>query len=456
MKRWTAASLALVLMALAPLLAERQPDEEEQRALRQRVEQRFDVVPLTAGVALTPKRKTADVRLIEISDVGIAINGVPVTGRELRDRLGPDATMILQVSYLDAEGRRALFARQPPRDVPLERGVGAPAPPSAPAPLPPAVPRRDGRAEDRTQRSSGDRVRVFGSVEVPRGDEITGQVVAVFGSVKIDGTVGDQVVAVLGGVELGPNAIVRGDVVSVGGRVRRAPGAQVRGGVTEVSLANVPLQMSGDPWGDGWRPYHMFDVFGALPRLFGSAMRFVLLVLLAWVAYLIARSTVEASAERVSDNPVKAAFIGLLAQLLLLPLLLLTCIVLAISIIGIPLLLLVPFVILLLLAMAVAGFASSSYAVGRWGLRRLGVPPSSPYAVIAVGIFIVLLPLLVGRLFGLAGFPAAPVAWMFVALGVVIEFVTWSSGFGAVINNSFVRWQARRGVREPLPAPPVA
>ena len=65
---------------------------------------------------------------------------------------------------------------------------------------------------------------------------MTGQVVAVFGSVRVHGKVGDQVVAVMGSVLLGPDAVVGGDVVSVGGRVYREGGAETRGGVTEVAL----------------------------------------------------------------------------------------------------------------------------------------------------------------------------------------------------------------------------
>ena len=66
-------------------------------------------------------------------------------------------------------------------------------------------------------------MRVFGDVVVNEGEEVSGQVVAVLGSVRIDGEVSQQVVAVLGNVELGPRAVVHGDVVTVGGRLRKAP-----------------------------------------------------------------------------------------------------------------------------------------------------------------------------------------------------------------------------------------
>ena len=86
---------------------------EEQQALRARIEQRYDVVPLSGGVALTPKSPRGDVRLIEISDT-IAINGVQVSGRELRERVGADADTILRLSYLDRDDLRKLFARAAP------------------------------------------------------------------------------------------------------------------------------------------------------------------------------------------------------------------------------------------------------------------------------------------------------------------------------------------------------
>ena len=89
-------------------------------------------------------------------------------------------------------------------------------------------------------------------MNVGEDEEVSGQVVAVMGSVRIDGEVGDQVVAVLGSVDLGPRAVVRGDVVTVGGRLRKAPGAQVRGAVTEVSLGDPGMRVHLSPWFDGW------------------------------------------------------------------------------------------------------------------------------------------------------------------------------------------------------------
>ena len=156
--------------------------------------------------------------------------------------------------------RRALFAKpateqaQPPT---------APAPETAPGEPPAESTDRPHRVN---QRAGGDRVRIFGDVTVLEGEEVTGQVVAVIGSVRVDGEVGDQVVSVLGSVDLGPKAVVRGDIVSVGGRVRRAPGSQVGGAVTEVSLADARWDPRFQPWLREVGLISMFDGFRAVCR----------------------------------------------------------------------------------------------------------------------------------------------------------------------------------------------
>ena len=60
-------------------------------------------------------------------------------------------------------------------------------------------------------------------------------VVAIMGNVYVDAEV-RQVVAVLGNVELGPNAVVRRDVVSIGGQVQRDPKAIVRGSIPSIGI----------------------------------------------------------------------------------------------------------------------------------------------------------------------------------------------------------------------------
>ena len=446
MKSWLVVMLTMVLVAGT---AAGQPGTDDRNALRQRIEDHYEVVPLSEGVALRPRPSSPrlkDVRLIAIAGGTISINGTSVTGSELRERVGPDADAILRLSYLSPDEQRTLFAT----------GHG---PATGPAPRPETVepsqlplersePVRD-EPQHRARRAHGDRVRIFGDVAVQKDEQVTGQVVAVFGSVRVDGEVGDQVVSVFGSVDLGPSAVVRGDVVSVGGRVRRAPTAQVHAGVTEVSLSDSDLPFHIRPWFDGWGPFMWFDGFGAVPRLLGSGFRAVLLLLLTGIALVVAGRSVEASAERVSDNPVKTTLIGLIAEILIPPVIFLTAIVLAISIVGIPLLLLLPFLVLFLLLMALVGFAGTAAAIGRAVQRRLALGNAGTFASIGVGVLVILSPLLIGRVLALAGWPATPFSLLLVTAGFAVELLAWASGFGAVLTNAFTTVQARRALRTP-------
>jgi hypothetical protein len=163
---------------------------------------------------------------------------------------------------------------------------------------------------------------------------------------------------------------------------------------------------------------------------------------------------VEASAQRVADDPVQTTLIGLVAWVLLVPLFVLTAIVLAISLIGIPLLMLLPFAVVVLLVMALVGFSGTAYAVGQWARRRLGVATVSGFADICLGILIILLPLVLGRVIALGGWAFSPVVFALVATGLAVEFLAWASGFGAVLGNAFSRWQARRAAPH-MPPPPA-
>jgi hypothetical protein len=432
----TVFAVAVAVAAATVHAASPQVSADEQQALRTRIEQRYDIVPLSNGVGLRPKSPRGDVRLIEISDT-IAINGVPVSGRELRERVGADADAILQLSYLDAKTLRELSGPvAAEREIRPERE--SPLPPSAP-PVPEPPPRR-------VHRSSGDRVRIFGDAVVDEGEEVTGQVVAVLGSVVINGEVGNQVVAVLGSVDLGPHAVVHGDVVTVGGQLRRAAGSQINGAVTEVSLGDVGARIH-VPWLDGWGPVYVSGGFRPVARLIGTTFRFVLLALVACLALVVARRAVEGSAQRVTDDPVKTTLVGLAAWVLLVPLFVLTAIVLAVSLVGIPLLVLLPFGVVVVLLMAVVGFSGTAYAVGQWARRRFGIATTSGFADICLGILIILLPLLLGRVVALGGWTLSPVVFLLVATGLGVEFLAWASGFGAVLTNAFSRWQATRAAR---------
>ncbi|HEU4890789.1 MAG TPA: hypothetical protein VFT47_04525 [Vicinamibacterales bacterium] len=421
--------LATVLFNSQAAWTQARPDDR--RALREQLERKYDLVPLTDGVGLRPKAR-GDVRLVEVTAGTVAINGDVVTGRELRDRLGADADAVLRLSYLSTDELREVAAPPAP----------APAPP-APEPSLERTPSEPRPERDWRHRSHGDRIRIFGNVSVNQDEEIGGQAVAVFGSVRVDGKVDDQVVAVLGSVILGSDAVVGGDVVSVGGRVIRSPGAETRGSVTEVALTDSWVPFHG-PWSRGWEGAPFFFSFGAVPRLIGTGVRLSLLLLLTGVALLVARRSVDASAVRVAESPLKTTVVGLVAEVLVLPILVLTTIVLSISIIGIPLLLLLPFVVLALLVMALVGFTGTAAAIGNAVQRRYSPGAQTPYMAVVVGLLVILSPVLLGRLLAVVGWPVTPVSVLLVAIGFTLELLAWASGFGAMLGHAFSGWQARR------------
>ena len=417
MKRWTLilTTAALVSIAVVPALAQNVP--AEQRELRSRIEQHYEVVPSSNAISLVPKTAERDVRLIHISQGVIAINGVTVTGKELRDRLGDDAPFIVRLSYLSADERRDLFAR-------AEADPGD---------------RRPGQSNRR--RASRERVRIFGNINIEEEEEIDGQAVAVIGSVRVNGEVRQEVVAVLGSVELGPKAVVHGDVVSIGGRVRRAPGSQIGGAITEISLGDAAAHVNA-PW-VGSMSVAGFD---ELPRLFLSTFRLLLLIIVAGIAFVVARGTVEGSAQRAVDNTPKALLVGLAAELLFAPVLALTAVLLALSIIGIPLLLLLPFAVLVLILLALAGFTGTAAALGQAVRRRVGIAGEPGFLDVVAGVLVILSPVLIARMLALATWDN-PLSWILMLTGTGFEFLAWTTGFGAVLMNTFSRWRARRVAR---------
>jgi hypothetical protein len=421
--------------AAAAAVSQRAGEVRSLDVLRDRLEERYDVVPLSRGIALRSKGRRTPMLIEIMTDGEIAIDGEPMSGRELRARLGEDAELVLQVSYLDADERRALTR---------------PRAPAAPEP----APRREATAEPpveaeaptdrRARQHIGERVAVFGGVTVDRDQVVDGQVVTIFGSSRIDGEVNDQVVAVFGSVNLGPESRVDGDVTVVGGRLRRDQGSVVSGSVREIGLGGRPsVTLWEVPW---WDAFFLFDPFSHTARIVGTGFRLLLLLLLGSIALLIARDPVERIAGRVTAEPLKVAVVGVLAELLFLPALLLTCVIIAITVILIPLLLLVPFLIIGLLFVLLGGFIGAAYGVGRLATVRLGSDTEQPYAQLLLGLLIIFTPLLLARMFSLVGGSMHIFAGMLAAIAFLIEYVIWTMGFGAALVGAFGRWRSTRRV----------
>lgn len=287
---------------------------------------------------------------------------------------------------------------------------------------------------------------ILGSIDVGSDERVTDEVVAILGSVRVNGRVDGDVVAVGGSVTLGPEAFVAGDVVSVGGgvalgrdatvtgevtsvggRIRQEPGADIRGSVNEVALGHGPLMFVPGAWAG-----HA-DVFTGPFRLAGTLLRIALVLLLTLVVFLVASRPVERIARRAGDEPVLSGFVGLLAQVLFFPLLVLTIVVLAVSIIGIPLLFLVPFALVAALFAVLMGFTGVAQRVGRWAVG----PAQSQIVATAVGVVLVAAVTIVARTIWLLPGPFGAIGFIVMVLGIFVEYVAWTVGIGAAVLTRF-------------------
>src|SRR5437764_772552 len=157
-RRRVARLTGFAALSIAATAAQRAADQQEVRALRREIERRFDVLILREGLLLRPKAAISGVNAIEVTGDAISIDGAPVTGGELRQKLGADGDLVIQLSYLDSASRRSMFGQ-----------VESVAPP--PPPPPPVIERR------RFGHRRGDRVQIGSSVSVSDDESISGDVV---------------------------------------------------------------------------------------------------------------------------------------------------------------------------------------------------------------------------------------------------------------------------------------
>jgi ribosomal protein L18E len=407
------------------------------KTLRTQLQRRFDLLPIANGVVLKP-RFTTSVRSIEVTSAAIAVDGTPVTGPELRQKLGNDADLIFQLSYLDEASRRTLLglsetaattdqaANQPTNQTNQTNQKAAPE-------IAPDIARPKKRDA---------LVRVGGSVSIAQDEHVTDDVVVVGGSADVDGQVDGEVVVIGGSLTLGPHANIRRDVTVVGGTLSKDPNAIVSGKVAEVGMGGVPFGPGVFRRGAqyGWPGYTVRPVV----RFGGTIVRVVLLMLLSALVLLLGRPYVEQIAERAAAEPVKSWLVGFLAEIVFVPMLVLTVVVLAISIIGIPLLLLVPVAIVAAAVVALVGFAGIAYHIGGLLQDHFEQLRARPYAAMLAGIIIIVSPLLLARLVGLTG-QLGIIVGLLVVVGTIAEYLAWTTGLGAAAL-------ARFGRPRPLPA----
>ncbi len=496
--------LILLVLLLLPLvhgaaaMAQARPSaaaSASEQELRREIERRYEVLPVSGGIVLTPRQARRGVRSIEVTGDAVAINGEKLPAQTVRDWLGEDADPVLRLLAVDAGRRRNLFGLQ--TDLPANTGLpraseeaaetaetaaedaeetpspdeevvlgGADAPEVPEAPEAPEV----GETPDPDDPSihSGSRVKFGGSITVEKGElaeeavaiggsvrvdgEVSRDAVAIGGPVRINGRVGGDVTSVGSSVHLGPKAVVDGDVTSVGGSINRAEGSRILGSTSEVGMS--PFRGRG-PWDRGrdFEPgFGPFVLFGASLDVFGSLLRMFVLGLLTCLILLLARRPLERVDHFLVTEPWKAAGVGLAGFFALVPLLVVITILLVITVIGCALLLLYPFLFVALILAFLLGYAAVAYRIGRWLEGRFGRNFGGPYVAALVGVFVIHIWSIIGDLLALGPGPIHLFGFMFMLFAAVLEGAVWVVGFGAVLLARF--GAGPRTVMPPAGMPP--
>jgi hypothetical protein len=443
--------IALVVVGLAVLaasvVAQDRVASPAERRVRDAILSKFRVLPVQRGIVLVPTGRYEGVDNVELREGTIAINGRPATGAEVRQKLGSDGDAVLELSYIDFATQERLLLKAGTDDTPKpeprgrETGAGeATPPPSAErAQDEPRTPEPDKAPARQFKREVQSRLRLGGHVTIDDDEEVTGPVVAVGGSITVNGRVRDDVVAVGGDVTLGSRAEVMGDVTVIGGAFHRTDGATVRGHVNEVTPQWPTVHLR--PWTDwGFRVAPWFDngPWRAI-RLLGTILRILLFGLMATLVLLLAPRAVTRVAESVRTQPWTAALTGFFAQLLFIPLLVLVTVLLAVSIIGIPLLVLVPFVVLAFFVALLLGFTGAASAVAGAGRSRFGWTASGAFAHLIVGLALIWGLTVIGRMLSIGGGPLPLVGGIFLVAGFLFEYAVWTVGLGGALLTRFGR-----------------
>ncbi len=454
-------TIALVgLVTTGVLQGQEEASTLESPELWDSVIERYEVVVLSRSLLLEPLGDDVELRTIEVSDAGIAIDGVDLGNDEVVERLGAeDAALLYSLVEMDHESRMALFEETP----------------SAAVVIPEGMEEVDEEAETRSTRHTKDTQVIVGQSHVIEVGEVVrdavvfggpltikgkviGDATAIGGPVTVEGEVTGEVVAVGGSVTLEEGAEVLGGVVSVGGRVERAEGSRVAGEVVEVPFLpdlrfrGPGLIFGGDHGGEDIDRERMTPVHIATTFMWGG-FRLLVVALFAAVVMLLARRPLERVGRRAAREAWKSGLVGLVSQILILPLLIMIVLILCISIIGIPLLLLVPFACLALALIAFLGYCAVCWNIGRFLENRFGWNLSSPYLELFVGIGVVQVWTILGNVLDVGWGPLWFFGAMLCLVGAMIQYAVWTIGFGAAV---LTRFGSAEGWKSEGPAPPVA
>jgi uncharacterized RDD family membrane protein YckC len=205
-----------------------------------------------------------------------------------------------------------------------------------------------------------------------RHNEQTNDIAAVFGQVRINGTVKYDVCMLGGRLDLGSNAVINGDVLTIGTSINIQSNAFIKGDLIKLGgtldaprnfkaggeqiTVNRPVSIR------KFLPSSTLLAYKSSRAWIFKATLFVLMVLLS----MLFPGSLQACTDTVHDKPLYSLFLGLLVFLLLGP----VCLLLIITVIGI---FLVPFVFFVLLIALVFGITAVYRHIGHEAGRLTGI-----------------------------------------------------------------------------------
>lgn len=266
-------------------------------------------------------------------------------------------------------------------------------------------------------------VRAFSDIRVAQGEVVDGDVVALIGSVTVEGRVSGDVVAVCGSVHLKPGAVVEGSAVAIGGVLDQPEGATV--GDQTVSLGFLPVSFG----------------LPTLPMLLVTIMvGWLLTVFMSWLVSMLLPERMQRVAGTVSRNPAGSFFLGIVS----LPLMVILCMLLFVTVIGLPLAFLLP----LFYVLAVwSGQIAATYLLGCRILRRRA-GEAGIFAPAVAGSLFVALFFIAGAVIGTPqGVMMRSLGLFFTLLGLLLV-----AGLSILGTGAFLLSKAGSKPREPRPA----
>ncbi len=241
-------------------------------------------------------------------------------------------------------------------------------------------------------------IKIGSDIEIKEGVTVD-NVVAIGGSVSVNGTVLEDLVAVGGSVILGPQATVVGKVVAVGGKVIKSETSLVKDGIVEEKEVDVTTVINTFP---GKQIHNVFRILKTIAIIGFLALALLLVSLFPNKIGLIS--------SKIEKHPLASLLWGLLGIVLIIPL----AIMLLISIVGI---ILIPLEILALIIIKFFGVVAVAQLVGK---------------KVAASFKKVNLLIVWETLVGLLVFWL--ISWIPV-LGILLIAVAAIIGFGAVISS---------------------